>query len=184
MMTQGTQIWIAVANGSNAKDPTATYILASVGFFHLIGMLGGADTPLRSAFYHVMATLSMVSLFVSIALVGNEDPTYATRVYDDMFPEGDVGLALFTYITSSIGGIVLSLMTFRNTWHAFRSMASQAVWSTFYMSLMAQPILQTNPYKLSDVYAKTPPRKITLQPYSKQHHRYMPKTLAIPSIAG
>jgi hypothetical protein len=130
-----------------------------------------------------MYTGSFICLYFAIAMVGNYDMTFPMSVQKYTLPPHYRNLVLVMCVVKSGLGFGFTMMISNKTYQAFRSMISYFVWSLVYLGFMAKPLLQFNPYKLSEVYRDSPPNKIHIHPYTQEHMKGMPTVLAIPSIA-
>lgn len=181
---QISQFFIVIFRRSYVDDWAVTYSLAAHCLLTAIAWLIQKSTPAHSACFHLLFTLSVLCQYVAMALAGHADPTFPSQIQHVLYPTPNTQLLwVMSYLVGAYGFIVTNFLS-KYTYQAGRSMLSYMVWSTMYFVLLFQRLLVNNPYKLSDAYKGNPIRRLSIQPYSQQHWKYMPKTLAVPSVAG
>ncbi len=181
---QISQFYIVIFRSSYTNDAAVTYILAVHCLVTAFAWLIPRSTPEQSVCFHILFTLSVLCQYVAMALAGNIDSSFARKIQDVLYPEQNTQLLwVISYIFGVYGFICTNFFS-KYTYQAGRSMLSYMVWSTMYFVLLFRQLLLNNPYKLSHAYNGNPIRKLSIQPYSQQHWKYMPGTLAVPSVAG
>jgi hypothetical protein len=182
-VTEAILITIVISRGTMDKSSVTTTMLAVASLLRAAAILVDRPTPSRSTISNTMYTGSFICLYFAIAMVGNYDRTFSMAVQNYTFPPQYQNLNLVICIINAGLGFGVTMLISNKTYQAFRSMVSYFVWSLVYLGFMAKPLLQFNPYKLSEVYRDTPPHKIDIHPYTQEHMKGMPTVLAIPSIA-
>jgi hypothetical protein len=182
-VTEANLITIVVSRGTMDGSSVTATMLAVASLLRAAAILVDRPTPSRSTISNTMYTGSFICLYFAIAMVGNYDMTFPMSVQSYTFPPQYRNLILVMCVVQSGLGFGFTMLISNKTYQAFRSMVSYFVWSLVYLGFMAKPLLQFNPYKLSEVYRDTPPNKIHIHPYTQEHMKGMPTVLAIPSIA-
>jgi hypothetical protein len=182
-VTEAILITIVMSRGTMDGSSVTATMLAVATLLRAAAILVDRPTPSRSTISNTMYTGSFIYLYFAIAMVGNYDMTFPLAVQNYTFPPQYQNLNLVVCVVAAGLGFGFTMLISNKTYQAFRSMVSYFVWSLVYLGFMAKPLLQFNPYKLSEVYRDTPPNKISIHPYTQEHMKGMPTVLAIPSIA-
>jgi hypothetical protein len=182
-VTEAILITIVLSRGTMDGSSVTVTMLAVASLLRTAAILVGRPTPSRSTISNILYTGSFLCLYFAIAMVGNYDETFPMSVQRYTFPPQYHNLVWVLCVVLSGLGFGFTMLVSNKTYQAFRSMVSYGVWSLVYLGFTAKPMLQFNPYKLSEVYRDTPAHKIRIHPYTQEHIKGMPKVLAIPSIA-
>jgi hypothetical protein len=182
-VTEAILITIVLSRGTVDRSSVTATMLAVASLLRTAAILVGRPTPSRSTISNLLYTGSFLCLYFAIAMVGNYDETFPMSVQRYTFPPQYHNLVWVLCVVLSGLGFGFTMLISNKTYLAFRSMVSYFVWSLVYLGFTAKPLLQFNPYKLSEVYRDIPPHKIRIHPYTQEHIKGMPKVLAIPSIA-
>jgi len=160
----------------------ATTLLAAAPLIQIAALLTTTATPLKSTGFHLLSTLNMVFLYISLLLAGNDAPSFAVEV--EKVLEGPESTQIWPFIVgSAIIGWHMMMSFWPTVYENFRSELSYNVWSLLYYVLVGAPS-QPLPYRLSLIFQNEKPETIKLEPYSESHRYDVIPNLAIPAIRG
>ena len=159
------------------------YALAFNTFAHLIATSWvQTSTPLKSSLRHVLSSLGMGAMYIALMLAGNSTLSVHDLSLDQQVEKGHKGLWPLV-LASALVGLLAVMKSFPFLYQTARSELSCIIWSIPYFVLLANPAPPT-PIPLRHVYAKSPPQRVLVVPYSRAHPYEMSQNLSVPAIAG
>jgi len=179
LLLLGSQVVLPLTFGTVVGGRVVARFAALSGFTQILSLLPGVDTPTASMAFHVVSTMASYFLYLAVAIARCDNPSFPSSVERALFPQSPwtpVKCGLFFML-----GLVSFLRASTTTYQALRTTCSYVVWTGIYGIVAADRILNSNPYKLSEIYKETLPEPLTLVPFGKR--RYMVKPLNVPSVS-
>ena len=179
---QAAQFLSAISRGVVVGGKMATYVLASAPVFQTAALLVSTATPIRSFGFHILSTMAGLSIYVALELAGSESPYFPIEVEKVLLgPESTRNWPFF--LLAAVAGWSAMMALAPKVYQNFRSEMSYYVWSLLYYVLLGAPS-QPLPFRLRAIFANQKPKRITVEPYSQQHHYDISANLGIPAISG
>ena len=179
MTIQVVQIILVLMFGAAVGGKWVAVFLILQAVLQLTSLKIGAMTPLTSTAFHTISTFSGVMLYYAIVGATAVEANFSHDVAIAL-PAGS--LARWAFVFACFAGLVLAGQLWPLTRNNWRAVASNAVWSLLYFTLVSAKRFP-KPHNLSEVYKKGAPKPVKLLPYSQQHPQFISPALAIPAVS-
>ncbi len=174
--TQVVQIVLVLRSPLPGDGRDVAWFLIAQAALQMVALLIGTATPIRSTGVHLISAISPMMLYGAIRKISEGDPGFSDRVAVSL-PLGS--LAFWAFIASALAGVLLVTRVFPKTYHRWRAIASNLVWSLPNFLLVSNPRFP-DPKRLSEVYGGKMPKPIRVRPYYQEHPEFLVQSLSIP----
>ena len=184
LLLLGFQVVLPLSLGTVVGGPATARLAAGSGLAQLLSLAAEPDTtPRASTVFHIISTTASYLLYLAVVIAADDDPAFSHRVENALYPFSSCWWWRSSLLAgvSFVVGALYFLRFSKTTYQAARSTLSFVIWTAIYGFVASDRILNSPPYKLSDVYEKTLPEQLTLVPFGKR--RYLNKPLNVPSVA-